>query len=149
MQPLQGRSDYLTDICRYRFNPKEDVSSSTSLKSSVQRHIRTSLLTQFPLLSQPAHKETHTQIPSSEGLGPGDEKAEEKEGKEGENELKEDTSKGKKKVKGGKGKGKGKDKDEKEDEVTGAGGGDQDAEMTVLDEIWPKKEALGLTKWYV
>lgn len=48
------------------------------------------------------------------------------------------------KGKGGKGKGKDKEeKEEKEDEGEGAGG------ESVIDEIWPKKEALGLTKWLV
>lgn len=50
------------------------------------------------------------------------------------------------KGKGGKGKGKDKEeKEEKEDEGEGAGAGGE----SVIDEIWPKKEALGLTKWLV
>ncbi|KZT54589.1 hypothetical protein CALCODRAFT_499654 [Calocera cornea HHB12733] len=35
-----------------KFSPKEDIASQTSIKSSVQRHIRASLLKQFPLLAQ-------------------------------------------------------------------------------------------------
>ena len=62
--------------------------------------------------------------------------------------MKEEGGKSGKK-KGGKGKGgkgKAKDKEEKED---GAEEVDGSQESSVLDEIWPKKEALGLTKWYV
>jgi PUA domain protein len=128
----------------HRFSPKEDVSSSTSLKSSVQRHIRTSLLTQLPLLSQPAYRESGSNTtpaitePSVEGEEDDVKDEEETGGK----------SKGKKgkggKSKGGKSKGgKGKGKDEEEEvETEGA-----EVELTLLDEIWPKKEALGLTKW--
>jgi PUA domain protein len=43
---------------------------------------------------------------------------------------------------GGKSKGKGKDKGGEVAELE-----EEDGEQTVLDEIWPKKEALGLTKW--
>jgi len=64
---------------------------------------------------------------------------------EEDDEPKEDGGKGKKK--GGKGKsGKGKGKEDGEE---GEGIGTGTGEMTVLDEIWPKKEALGLTKWCV
>lgn len=45
---------------------------------------------------------------------------------------------------GGKGKGKGKDKGGEVAEVE-----EEEGEINVLDEIWPKKEALGLTKWSV
>lgn len=68
-----------------------------------------------------------------------------------EEKEKEEPSSGKGKggKKGGKGKGgkgKGKDKEEKEEkEDEGEGGGGE----SVIDEIWPKKEALGLTKWLV
>jgi PUA domain protein len=127
-----------------RFSPKEDVSSSTSLKSSVQRHIRTSLLTQLPLLSQPAYREPESNTTPAVPETP-------VEGEEDDVKDEEETggkSKGKKgkggKSKGGKSKGgKGKGKDEEEEvETEGA-----EVELTLLDEIWPKKEALGLTKW--
>ncbi|KAG0142618.1 hypothetical protein CROQUDRAFT_673445 [Cronartium quercuum f. sp. fusiforme G11] len=36
-----------------KFNPKEDIASNTALKSSLQRSIRTKLLSQIPYLSQP------------------------------------------------------------------------------------------------
>ncbi|KAK4688889.1 malignant T-cell-amplified sequence, partial [Tremellales sp. Uapishka_1] len=109
-----------------KFNPKDDVSSSTSLKSSVQRHIRTAILTQLPFLSQPAFRETSAGQPVDEA-----EPAVE--------EAKEDS--GGKKKKGGKGRSK-KGKEEKEDKEEEK----DEGEISVLDEIWPKKDALGLTK---
>lgn len=62
--------------------------------------------------------------------------------------MKEEGGKGKKKSGKGKG-GKGKAKEEKEKDKEDGEEGDAKEEGTVLDEIWPKKEALGLTKWYV
>nr|XP_019014667.1 translation machinery-associated protein 20 [Kwoniella pini CBS 10737]OCF53448.1 translation machinery-associated protein 20 [Kwoniella pini CBS 10737] len=120
-------------------NPKEDVSSSTSLKSSVQRNIRSSLLTQLPFLSQPAYRDpSQSSAPS----------ATEETASAAAPEAEEETGGGGKKggKKGGKSKGKsgkGKDKEEKKEEEEQ---GEGDAASTVLDEIWPKKEALGLTK---
>nr|XP_018266809.1 translation machinery-associated protein 20 [Kwoniella dejecticola CBS 10117]OBR88967.1 translation machinery-associated protein 20 [Kwoniella dejecticola CBS 10117] len=123
-----------------KFNPKEDVSSSTSLKSSVQRNIRSSLLTQLPFLSQPAYRDPSLAaappVAASEEAAPA-----------AAAEAEEETGGGKKGgKKGGKSKGKGgkgKDKEEKKDEE---GNTEGDAAATVIDEIWPKKEALGLTK---
>ncbi|WVO23519.1 uncharacterized protein IAS62_004874 [Cryptococcus decagattii] len=121
-----------------KFNPKEDVSSSTSLKSSVQRNIRSSILSQIKYLSLPAWKDQPTTTEAA---------AEQAEPAAEEKEKGEPSSgKGKGGKKGGKGKGgkgKGKDKEEKEEkEDEGEGGGGE----SVIDEIWPKKEALGLTK---
>lgn len=120
-----------------RFNPKEDVSSSTSLKSSVQRNIRGQLLEQMPLLTKPAYreggaekKEEAAPAPAAEAA-PAAEPEEEKGGKGGK--------------KGGKGKGGGK-KGKKADKEPEAEEADE-GEVLVIDEIWPKKEALGLTKW--
>jgi hypothetical protein len=64
--------------------------------------------------------------------------------------LKEESSGKKKggKGKGGKGK-KGKGKEEKEVKTAQEEEGEEEGEMTVLNEIWPKKEPLGLTKWSV
>lgn len=63
--------------------------------------------------------------------------------------MKEDSGGKGSKKKGGKGKGgKGKGKEEKKDEKEDEDGGGAE-ESCVLDEIWPKKEALGLTKWCV
>jgi PUA domain protein len=119
----------------FRFNVKDDVSSSTSLKSSVQRHIRSSLLSQLPLLSQPAYKDPSAAPTSAPGPDEVDD----------EDKVQDDQpAKGSKK-KGGKGKGKSKGKEDKDKEDEE---GDS-ADLTVLDEIWPKKEALGLTKWSV
>lgn len=131
-----------------RFSPKEDVSGSTSLKSSVQRHIRTSLLEQYPLLSLPAYREASADpTPAPAPVEDAEDASAEKE------EVKEDTGGGKKK--GGKGKGGGgkkggkKDKKEKEEEAEEAGEGKEDGPGLLIDDIWPKKESLGLTKWYV
>ncbi|WVQ93777.1 hypothetical protein IAU59_000855 [Kwoniella sp. CBS 9459] len=121
-----------------KFNPKEDVSSSTSLKSSVQRNIRSSLLTQIPFLTQPAYRDPSSAAApaDAEVAAPGPAPAEEEEtgGKKG----------GKKGGKG-KGKGKGKDKEDKKDKDEDEGG-EGDVGGAVIDDIWPKKEALGLTK---
>ncbi|WVQ76320.1 hypothetical protein IAR50_005985 [Cryptococcus sp. DSM 104548] len=122
-----------------KFNPREDVSSSTSLKSSVQRNIRSQALAQIPFLTLPVYKDPSTAAAA--------EASAEGEAAPVEEEKKEDTSgggKGKGGKKGGKGKGgkgKGKDKEEKEDKEEEEAGAE-----TVLEEFWPKKEALGLTK---
>lgn len=110
----------------------------------MQRHIRTSLLTQYPYLSQPAWRDPSTVLTS--GQAPNGE-----EDDEPAEAVKDDGGKGKKKGKGKGGKGKAKDDKEEKDAATeeGEGGGKDDSSVTVLDEIWPKKEALGLTKWLV
>ncbi|EIW68019.1 hypothetical protein TREMEDRAFT_44990 [Tremella mesenterica DSM 1558] len=131
-----------------KFDPKEDISSSTSLKSSVQRNIRSQLLVQLPFLSTPVWRDSSTLSTTAPVMTPNDQETEE-EGK-GKSSIstpddEEIGKKGKGKNKGkGKGKeekkGKGKlkeDDDEKEEDV---------GDMIVLDEIWPKKESLGLTK---
>jgi PUA domain protein len=88
----------------------------------------------MPLLTQPAT------LPESTEQEPTEETA------EAEAEVEEEAPKKGKKGKGGGGKkakgGKGK-KEEVEPVEEEAG------EITLIDEIWPKKEALGLTKWYV
>lgn len=121
-----------------RFSIKEDVSGSTSLKSSVQRHVRNSLLEQLPLLSKPAYKEGGAAAPAPEPVAEAAPKEEEDDEPKG--------GKGKKGGKGGKGKGGKKGKGKKDDDEPAAAADDD--EVTVLDEIWPKKDALGLTKWY-
>ncbi|WVN90951.1 uncharacterized protein L203_106196 [Cryptococcus depauperatus CBS 7841] len=126
-----------------KFSPKEDVSSSTSLKSSVQRNIRSQLLTQIPFLSLLAWREESICQTSSDATtsAPTQPPVEEKDKEEPA------AGKGKGGKKGGKGKGgkgKGKDKNEREDQEEEGEGGAVD--LFVIDEIWPKKEALGLTK---
>ncbi|WVQ80278.1 hypothetical protein IAT38_002383 [Cryptococcus sp. DSM 104549] len=120
-----------------KFNPREDVSSSTSLKSSVQRNIRSSILTQIPFLTSPAWRDPSAAAPEAAAADPAEPAEEKEEPASGKG--------GKKggKGKGGKGKGKGKDKEEKKDDDEEGEGAGAD---TVIDEIWPKKEALGLTK---
>lgn len=111
------------------------MSSSTSLKSSVQRNIRGQLLEQMPLLTKPAYREGGVEKKEEAAPAP----AEPAPAAEPEEE------KGKGGKKGGKGKGGGKKgkKAEKEPEAEDA----DEGEVLVIDEIWPKKEALGLTKW--
>lgn len=138
---------YLDVSLTSRFSPKDDVSGSTSLKSSVQRHIRTSLLEQLPLLSQPAYRE-----PSSDPTPAEAPHSEIEETAAVKEEPKEESGGGKKK--GGKGKGGGKTKSGKKDkkdkeEEEDAGEGKDDGPGMLIDDIWPKKEALGLTKWWV
>jgi hypothetical protein len=88
----------------------------------------------MPLLTQPAT------LPESNEQEPAEETG------EAEAEVEEEAPKKGKKGKGGVGKkakgGKGK-KEEVEPVEEEAG------EVTLIDEIWPKKEALGLTKWFV
>jgi PUA domain protein len=162
-----------------RFNPKEDVSSSTSLKSSVQRHIRTALLAQFPLLSQPAWRpDTGASDPTAAASSPSAATTEatavtagpagvdgDGDGDDGDGDGDEGPSvpaaSGKKGKSGGKGKGKKRKGDkedkasrgggkDKEDDGDGAAGGEGDEAttntITLLDDIWPRKESLGLTK---
>ncbi len=117
-----------------RFSVKEDVSGSTSLKSSVQRHVRNNLLEQLPLLSQPAYKEGGEAPAAPAEPAPAPEPVEEE-----EEPVK---GKGKGGTKGGKG-GKGGKKGKKEEPAPAA----DDKEAQVLDELWPKGEPLGLTKW--
>jgi hypothetical protein len=87
----------------------------------------------MPLLTQPATLPESTEEQTEETA-------------EAEAEVEEEVPKKGKKGKGGGGKkakgGKGK-KEEVEPVEEEAG------EITLIDEIWPKKEALGLTKWYV
>lgn len=109
------------------------MSSSTSLKSSVQRNIRGQLLEQMPLLTQPAYREGGP-VKKEESAPPAPAEA--------APEPEEEKKGGKK---GGKGKGGGK-KSKKAEKEAEADEGDE-AEPTLIDEIWPKKEALGLTKW--
>lgn len=123
-----------------RFHPKDDVSGSTSLKSSVQRGIRSSLLAQYPFLSQPATREAQTT--SEEAVPEAVEPVEEEEEDSGKGGKKKGGKKGGGGKGGGKSKGKGKDKGGEVAEVE-----EEEGEVNVLDEIWPKKEALGLTKW--
>lgn len=115
------------------------MSSSTSLKSSVQRNIRGQLLEQMPLLTKPAYRQDGGEAKpekTEEAPAPTPTPSEEP----------EDDKKGGKK--GGKGKGGGK-KGKKADKEPEPEAGEDDGELLLIDEIWPKKEALGLTKWWV
>lgn len=97
----------------------------------------------MPLLSQPATVPPPQESTEAETEAQNEDEVEEEEAP---------TKKGGKKAKGGGGKkgksGKGKKEKEKgdkpEEDDAEAGG-----EVLLIDEIWPKKEALGLTKWYV
>jgi PUA domain protein len=120
------------------------VASSTSLKSSAQRHIRTGLLEQYPFLAQSisppagtsaADGPTESNAPLSEENAPTEE----------QEEQPSKPSKGGKKKGGGVKKDKGGKGKDKEVETDAKEGGEEN--LTVLDELWPKKEALGITKW--
>ncbi|KAJ9095778.1 hypothetical protein QFC20_006573 [Naganishia adeliensis] len=119
-----------------KFSVRDDVSSSTSLKSSVQRHIRTGFCEQIPFLNLPAYSETpkdsKSQPTSSE---PKEEEAEE--------EVTKSSGKGGKKKGGGKKGGKNKGGKEEVEEAAPEG---EEQQLAVIDEIWPKKDALGISK---
>jgi len=89
----------------------------------------------MPLLTQPAT------LPPSTATAE-DDKEEVDETAEVEDEAPKKGKKGKGGGGGKKGKsGKGKKEEAEPEEEAG--------EVLLIDEIWPKKEALGLTKWYV
>lgn len=67
-----------------------------------------------------------------------------------EEEEEVQSKKGGKKAKGeGKKKGGGGGKNKKQEDVAPTADEGDGGETLVIDEIWPKKEALGLTKWSV
>ncbi|KAJ9109191.1 hypothetical protein QFC21_000520 [Naganishia friedmannii] len=121
-----------------KFSVKEDVSSSTSLKSSVQRHIRTAFCQQVPFVNLPAYSDT----PKSAAPAPAP-VAEPKE-EEQDEDVKSSGKGGKKKGSGGKKGGKNKGGKEEAEPVAAEAEGEQ--QVAVIDEIWPKKDALGITK---
>jgi PUA domain protein len=88
----------------------------------------------MPLLTQPATLPESTEQEQTEETVEAEAEVEEEVPKKG----KKGKGGGGKKAKGGKGK---KEETEPVEEEAG--------ETTLIDEIWPKKEALGLTKWYV
>lgn len=133
----------------------------------MQRNIRNSLLSQLPLLAQPAHREAATTTSAAAAPEPAaaEESTTDAGAKAEDDEEVAEAGSGKKKGGKGKGKGEGKGKgggskgkggkskkgqDEDEADDGGGGAGAEDlGEATVLDDIWPKKEPLGLTKWCV
>ncbi len=141
-----------------RFNPKEDVASSTSLKSSVQRHIRNALLEQYPYLATPLNPSAEAEAPAAAAAGEAEAELEgPAEGKEQDDDDEPRKKGGKKGGKGGGKKDKG-GKGAKGDKARSGGAGDADdadkedgpdADAVLLDELWPRKEALGITKWCV
>lgn len=125
---------------RSRFSVKDDVSSSTSLKSSVQRHIRTAFCEQVPFVNLPVYSDTpKSAAPAPQPL------AEPKE-EEHEEDVKS-SGKGGKKKGGGGGKKGGKNKGGKEEAEPATAEAEGEQQVAVIDEIWPKKDALGITKW--
>lgn len=124
-----------------RFIPKEDIASSTSIKSSVQRSIRSKLIAQIPLLSSPS-------LPLPVNSRNKDDSDDES-GSESEEEVIVKKKKGaakEKKSKGGKGGGKKEEVVQQEEEVVEE---DKEEVLTLLDVLWPKKEGLTLIKWLV
>lgn len=128
-----------------RFDPKEDIASSTSLKSSVQRHIRTSICEQIPFLTRPAYTEASTTDDAPAAAVEPEVQAEEAAPAE-QVEEKTKGGKGGKKKGGGKTEKKGKGKNAADEKEETAGGPQEP--LQVIDEIWAKKEAIAITKWY-
>ena len=129
----------LTASHNSRFSVRDDVSSSTSLKSSVQRHIRTGFCEQIPFLNLPAYSDT----PKESKAPPA---ATEPKEEEAEEEVTKSSGKGGKKKGGGKKGGKNKGGKEEVDEAAQEG---EEQQLAIIDEIWPKKDALGISKWLV
>ena len=127
-----------------RFDPKEDIASSTSLKSSVQRHIRTSVCEQIPFLTRPAHTNASPAEAAPVPVAEPEAQAEEPASTE-QIEEKTKGGKGGKKKGGGKSEKKGKGKNAGDDKEETAGGPQEP--LQVIDEIWGKKEAIAITKW--
>ena len=143
-----------------RFNPKEDIASSTSIKTSIQRTIRSKLLLQIPLLSAPAlpvPKSAKSTTVDSDDDSAGSGEEEEGAGPSGGREF-GGGKKAKELRKEAKGRGPGKGKDAKKarkaaaeaEEVEESVEGDEEEDvLTLLDVLWPKKEGLTLIKWCV
>lgn len=139
MQRKANERDFLI-----RFDPKEDIASSTSLKSSVQRHIRTSVCEQIPFLTRPAY--TDTPAPDVAPAVAAEPEAQPEESTATEQvEEKTKGGKGGKKKGGGKSEKKGKGKNGGDDKEESTGGPQEP--LQVIDEIWGKKEAIAITKW--
>ena len=86
----------------------------------------------------------YTDAPKSELQVPAEPALEAKD-EEPEEEVTKSSGKGGKKKGGGKKGGKNKGGKEDVDEAPAEGGDDQ--HLAVIDEIWPKKDALGISKW--
>lgn len=128
-----------------KFSPKEDIATSTSVKSSIQRTIRLKLLSQIPLLSLPALAPPKLVHSDSEEDS---ESEEEKREMGGNKKLRESKKEAK-----GRGPGKGKKgrsgggRKEVEEEVEPDFAEEGEEIVTLLDILWPKKEGLTLIKW--
>jgi PUA domain protein len=105
----------------------------------VQRHIRTGFCGQIPFLNLPAYSDT----PKESKAPPA---ATEPKEEEAEEEVTKSSGKGGKKKGGGKKGGKNKGGKEEVDEAAQEG---EEQQLAVIDEIWPKKDALGISKWLV
>lgn len=108
------------------------------MKSSVQRHIRTGFCEQIPFLNLPAYSDASKSEPQVQAAP---------EVKDEEPEEEVTKSKGGKKKGGGKKGGKNKGGKEDVEDAPVEGGDEQ--QLAVIDEIWPKKDALGISKWSV
>ncbi|SCZ89051.1 BZ3500_MvSof-1268-A1-R1_Chr1-1g00921 [Microbotryum saponariae] len=142
-----------------KFHPKEDVASSTAIKSSIQRQHRAKLLSQITYLSLPA-----LPPPASTGLDSDDDSEVEEQLLSSAKGRNKGAAKDKRKAAeaqasgGGKGKGgkggrgaKAVQEDEQPAAEEGATGTQQDGGdvLTVLDVLWPKKSQITLVKWSV
>lgn len=132
--------------------PKEDVSTSTSIKSSIQRAIRLKLTTQYALLSAPAVPLPPRVVLDSEGE---EEDEEEDElvvrefgkGKQAKQDKLDKKGRGGKKDKKGGSKASAPVAAPVEEEVEESKAADEDEVLTLLDVLWPKKEGITLIKW--
>ncbi|KAK4050867.1 translation machinery-associated protein 20 [Microbotryomycetes sp. JL201] len=139
-----------------KFTPKEDVASSTAMKSSIQRQHRAKLLEQLPFLSLPAAPPlvTDDNGPDVSDSDLSDDAASQPQRKKGAGKDKKAAKQAAKQQQaagGGKKGGKRREDDEHADaQAQSAGTADaastsEDA-LTVLDVLWPKKESLTLVK---
>ncbi|KAM0790877.1 hypothetical protein ACM66B_004717 [Microbotryomycetes sp. NB124-2] len=143
-----------------KFSPKEDVASSTAMKSSIQRQHRAKLLEQLPFLSLPAQPPSHNQDDQHNDLSDSDLSDD---GAAQQPQRKKGAGKDKKAAKGkqtGSGKKGGKrretedptpeqaeaDQQQQPGPATAPESGTAEDALTVLDVLWPKKESLTLVK---
>lgn len=135
--------DLSTDIkSKNRFIPREDISTSTSIKSSIQRSIRIKLLIQLPLLSISAlpfnntsilnHDEEDDSIPQPK--------------KTNKDKLDKLDKKGRNTIKKSKQIDQQQQQQPIQEDLIKDQEGDDD-ELTLLDVLWPKKEGITLIKW--
>ncbi|SCV71624.1 BQ2448_3212 [Microbotryum intermedium] len=138
-----------------KFHPKEDVASSTAIKSSIQRQHRAKLLSQITYLSLPALPPPPSTRADSDDDSELDEPPLSGKGRRGKGAAKDKrkaaeaaASGGKGGSKGGKGSNNTHAAQVVEQMPQGAEEGTQDGGnvLTILDVLWPKKSQITLVK---